>query len=72
METSRGSIRIQHLTTSAVSAGARPRASSTTSGIAGPSSLLDPRFRKLEECAHFHYDTVELPSLKVCFFSSLA
>ncbi|CAG7836078.1 unnamed protein product [Allacma fusca] len=62
VETSRGSIRIQHLTTAAVSAGARPLSGSTTSGGAVPS--LKPRFPKLEECAHFHYDIVELPALK--------
>lgn len=63
VETSRGSIRIQHLT--AVSTGPRPLSCSVTSGSSvGPLSH-NPRFPKLEECAHFHYDVLELPVLKV-------
>lgn len=63
METSRGSIRIQHLT--AVTTATRPLSCATSSGaVAGP-SRIGTRFPKLEDCAHFHYDILELPVLKV-------
>jgi len=78
VETARGgSIRIQHLTSIS---GVVPRPLSTTSvasssgfgnGLAsggmGSSGLASSRFPKLEECAHFHYDFLELPSLKVSY-----
>lgn len=83
VETSRGSIRIQHLTAvSAAAASSRASSasmgsacgggisgaiSSASSGITagGGGASNNPRFPKLEECAHFHYDCVELPQLKV-------
>ena len=52
MESSRGgSIRIQHLT-----------AAVTSISPAGGRS----RFPKLDECAHFHYEQVELGPFQVC------
>lgn len=52
MESSRGgSIRIQHLT-----------AAATCVSPAGGRS----RFPKLDECAHFHYEQVELGPFQVC------
>jgi hypothetical protein len=52
MESSRGgSIRIQHLTGAA-----------TCVSPAGGRS----RFPKLDECAHFHYEQVELGPFQVC------
>lgn len=63
VETSKGSIRIQHLTAVATSLRSVSAASGATSLTGGTPSTS--RFPKLEECAHFHYDYVELPVLKV-------
>ncbi|KAK2709898.1 hypothetical protein QYM36_013546 [Artemia franciscana] len=48
IETTRGSIRIHHLTCSALQSNGAQEDS--------------PRFPRLEECAHFHYENVELSS----------
>ncbi|XP_069691130.1 GTPase-activating protein CdGAPr isoform X3 [Periplaneta americana] len=54
MESSRGgSIRIQHLTAAATS---------------GSPSDGRSRFPKLDECAHFHYEQVELGPFQVCLY----
>ncbi|XP_064599453.1 uncharacterized protein LOC135465995 [Liolophura sinensis] len=49
------------------------RHSFTTMRLRHRSSLFDgtTRFPKLAECAHFHYDYVELPSVKVCIGGEL-
>ncbi|XP_049838628.1 GTPase-activating protein CdGAPr isoform X8 [Schistocerca gregaria] len=53
MESARGgSIRIQHLT-------------GATAGVAGEGRS---RFPKLDECAHFHYEAVELGPLQICLY----
>ena len=50
LETSRGSIRIQHLT------GANHHPPTESSAV---------RFHRLEECAHFHYEFTEIGPLQV-------
>jgi hypothetical protein len=58
MESSRGgSIRIQHLTAAATS---------------GSPADGRSRFPKLDECAHFHYEQVELGPFQVCSFSFMS
>lgn len=60
MESPRGtSIRIQHLTAAAAAAAA---------AAAQPPPEGRSRFPKLDECAHFHYDFVELSPLQVCLY----
>ncbi|XP_059484271.1 mucin-17 isoform X2 [Neocloeon triangulifer] len=66
MGTSRGgSIRIQHVTAGAAAAAASSAPSSLCSG----SEELPARFPRLDECAHFHYDHVELGPLQVQLYS---
>jgi len=61
MGTSRGgSIRIQHVTAAAAAA-----ASSAPSSLCSGGEELPARFPRLDECAHFHYDHVELAPLQV-------
>ncbi|CAB3375007.1 Hypothetical predicted protein [Cloeon dipterum] len=66
MGTSRGgSIRIQHVTAAAAAAAASSAPSSLCSG----GEELPARFPRLDECAHFHYDHVELGPLQVQLYS---
>ncbi|PSN48778.1 hypothetical protein C0J52_05190 [Blattella germanica] len=56
MESSRGgSIRIQHLTAAAAATSGSPADGRS-------------RFPKLDECAHFHYEQVELGPFQVCLY----
>ncbi|TRY77945.1 hypothetical protein TCAL_10902 [Tigriopus californicus] len=52
LETSRGAIRIQHLTAGQTSS---CQANSTNEGVA--------RFPRLQDCAHFHYECTEIGPL---------
>ncbi|ODM89527.1 GTPase-activating protein CdGAPr, partial [Orchesella cincta] len=63
VETSKGSIRIQHLT--AVATNLRSVTSGSGAASISGGQANNPRFPKLEDCAHFHYDYVELPVLKI-------
>ncbi len=53
LETSRGSIRIHHLT------------GSLSGGLASQPSRDQPRFPRLEDCAHFHYEFTEIGPIAV-------
>jgi hypothetical protein len=54
-----GSIRIQHVTAAAAAASSAP------SSLCSGGEELPARFPRLDECAHFHYDHVELAPLQV-------
>ena len=61
LETSRGSIRIHHLTGSL--------GGGLGSGLSGQPLKDQPRFPRLEDCAHFHYEFTEVGPISVTFFS---
>lgn len=69
-----GSVRIQHRPPKhpVMSAGGSVASAAGAGGIAScsPSSAAaaveTSRFPKLDECAHFHYDVVDLGPLTVC------
>lgn len=66
-----GSIRIQHVTAAAAAAASSAPGSHSVPFQSG-SSLGDDapaRFPRLDECAHFHYDHVELGPLQVNIIS---
>ncbi len=56
-----GSVRIQHRPPK------HPSGSSIAAATSGSASAVETsRFPKLDECAHFHYDVVDLGPLTVC------
>ena len=59
LETSRGSIRIQHLTATSNTVNGSLKSNSTTC------KTEQSRFPRLEECAHFHYDFTDIGPLVV-------
>ncbi len=72
LETSRGSIRIQHLTAAATANPAGgpnlgPGGISGNHGLSGGSEIngQTTRFPRLEECAHFHYEYTDIGPISV-------